>query len=197
MSIVVLVSGGLDSSLVVSMAIEDDVEVLPLFIDYGQLAAAKEWAAAKRLMESIGAPAPERLDVSGFGELIPSGLTRTNLRRNEDAFLPGRNLLFLVVAASFAASRNASAIAIGLLDEASHIFPDQTREFISRAEAAVKEALGLEIRVLAPLIDMPKSMVIALMNERGLAGTYSCHEGGETPCGECISCREILGAGGN
>jgi 7-cyano-7-deazaguanine synthase len=197
MSLVILVSGGLDSSLVTALALENGTPVMPLFIDYGQLASEAEWIAARRMMQRLNAPEPERLDLTGYGQLIPSGLTRRALRRNEDAFLPGRNLVFLVMAASFAVARGAGAIAIGLLDENAHLFPDQTRAFIASAETAITEALGQPIKVLAPLISVSKAQVIALMSERGLTdSTYSCHDGGRVPCGTCISCLEISGAGG-
>lgn len=196
MTLVVLVSGGLDSSLVTAIAIENGTKVLPLFIDYGQLASDQEWDAACRMMRVLGAPLPDKLDLTGYGRLIPSGLTRRELRRNEDAFLPGRNLVFVVMAASYAVSREANSVAIGLLDVRAHLFPDQTSSFVEAAQGAVTEALGVPIQVLAPLISMSKAQVIALMSKRGLTGTYSCHDGGPSPCGVCISCLEISGAGG-
>ena len=56
MGIVPLVSGGFDSTLMSLMAQEEGVALFPLFVDYGQLAASKEWAACQRFHEQFGLP---------------------------------------------------------------------------------------------------------------------------------------------
>ena len=114
MGIVTLVSGGLDSILMSLMAQEERIEVFPLFVDYGQLGANKEWEACRRLHAKHGLPSVMRMDLSGFGKTIPSGITDRRLRINEDAFLPGRNLLFVLAGAAHACKVRANAIALGL-----------------------------------------------------------------------------------
>ena len=194
MGIVTLVSGGLDSTLMSLMAHEEGIEIFPLFIDYGQLGATKEWDACKRLHEKYGLPPVTRMDVSGFGKTIPSGITDSRLRINEDAFLPGRNLLFLVTGAAYAFEVRAHSVAIGLLDPAQHLFPDQTREFVAACEGMIETAMGKRIRILTPLMAFSKSDVLAMAQARGLTNTYSCHAGGDTPCGVCVACVEITNA---
>ncbi|MBL1150314.1 MAG: 7-cyano-7-deazaguanine synthase [Armatimonadetes bacterium] len=191
MRIVTLVSGGCDSTLMSLMAQEEEVELFPLFVDYGQLGAAKEWDACKRLHEKHGLPSVTRMDLSGFGKTIPSGITDSRLRINEDAFLPGRNLLFLLAGAAHAFKVQANGVAIGLLDPAQHLFPDQTREFITASEAIIETAMGRHIRILTPLIEFSKSDVLAMAKVRELNDTYSCHAGGDRPCGVCVACMEI------
>ena len=95
MQLVNLTSGGLDSTLVEVLASEEGADVFPLFIDYGQLAAAKEWRACQRVHKQLHLPKPTRVDLSGFGNLIQSGLTNSALDIKKDAFTPGRNFLFL------------------------------------------------------------------------------------------------------
>ena len=101
MGIVTLVSGGFDSTLMSLMSQDEGIDLFPLFVDYGQLGAAKEWEACKRLHEKHGLPTVIRMDLSGFGKVIPSGITDPRLRINEDAFLPGRNLLFVLAGAAY------------------------------------------------------------------------------------------------
>ena len=96
MSFVNLVSGGLDSTLVGVMAKEDNIEHFPLFIDYGQRAAAKEWATCQAVHHQLGLPTQKKMDLSGFGQVIATGLTSTDLDIKDDAFTPGRNLMFLL-----------------------------------------------------------------------------------------------------
>ena len=88
MGIVTLVSGGFDSTLMSMMAQEEGIVLFPLFIDYGQRGATKEWEACQRLHEMYKLPRVVRMDLSGFGNTIPSGITDPNLRINEDAFCP-------------------------------------------------------------------------------------------------------------
>src|ERR1039458_4641334 len=117
MSIVTLVSGGLDSTLVAKLAQEEGVRQYPLFIDYGQRSRDRELAACRRAMADLYLPEPTIADLAGFGALIHSGLTDPKLHIVEDAFTPGRNMLFLLTAAAHAYQVNADAIAIGLLHE--------------------------------------------------------------------------------
>jgi 7-cyano-7-deazaguanine synthase len=192
--IVTLVSGGIDSTLMSLMAQEEGIQLFPLFVDYGQLGAAKEWEACERLHKKHCLPSVTRMDVSGFGKTIPSGITDAHLRINEDAFLPGRNLLFVLAGAAHAFKVQANSVALGLLDPAQHLFPDQTREFVQACEAMIETAIGKRIRVLTPLIEFSKRDILAMARARGLSGTYSCHAGGDTPCGICVACVEISNA---
>ena len=195
MSIVTLVSGGFDSTLMSLMAQEERISLHPLFVDYGQLGASKEWDTCQVLHKKHGLPEVARMDLSGFGRIIPSGITSPKLRINEDAFLPGRNLLLILAGAAYAYQRRASGVAIGLLNSASHIFPDQTQEFLDHCEATIKIAMGKRIPVIAPLLQFAKKDVLAMANARNLQDTYSCHSGDDIPCGKCVACVEIINAG--
>jgi 7-cyano-7-deazaguanine synthase len=194
LSLVTLVSGGLDSTLVALMAKEEGVEQRPLFIDYGQVCAKREWEACRSALARLSLPRPKKMDLSGFGRAIPCGLTDRKLRINEDAFLPGRNLLFLLCGAAYAYALNADGVAIGLLSEEYKIFPDQSEVFLRGSSGLLYLALGRKIRLVAPLMALSKREVLILAKERGISGTYSCHGGGSKPCGECVSCREALAA---
>lgn len=196
MGIVTLVSGGIDSTLMSLMAYEVDATLFPLFIDYGQLGMDKEWVACQKLHEKFNLPPVTRMDLSGFGQVIPSGLTDSKLRVNEDAFLPGRNLLFLLAGAAHAYRVQANSVAIGLLNPSNRLFPDQTKEFLLDAERTIETAIGKRIRVLTPLINFSKTDILAMASERGIEQTYSCHSGTEEPCGICIACLEINSAKG-
>lgn len=194
MGIVTLVSGGFDSTLMSMLAQEEGIELHPLFIDYGQLGATKEWEACQRLHEVHKLPKAVRMDLSGFGKTIPSGITDSNLRINEDAFLPGRNLLFVLAGAAHAFKVQADSVALGLLDPADHLFPDQTEQFVRECEKMIETSMGKRISVLVPLIEFSKSDVMAMARGRGLRNTYSCHAGTDTPCGVCVACVEITNA---
>lgn len=193
MSMVSLVSGGLDSTLVGAMIREQGIDNYPLFIDYGQRAAVTEWTTCQAMHEQLTLPKPVRMDLSGFGKVILSGLTSDALHIKDDAFTPTRNLLFLVAGAAYAFQVGANAVSIGFLSEEFSLFPDQTQAFIGKAEDAIHTALGRHIKVSAPLSAFSKADVVELAREKGISGTYSCHQGSSAPCGICISCLEFRG----
>jgi 7-cyano-7-deazaguanine synthase len=194
MSIVTLASGGLDSSLIAVLAKEEGITQFPLFIDYGQICKEQELKACLTIHKRLGLPIPEVMKLDGFGKLISSGLTNSKFRINEDAFLPGRNLLFLLAACAYAYEKNADAVTIGFLSEKFHIFPDQTSEFAEIAESTINLAMGRKIKILTPLINFTKHDVIELAKQKGIVNTYSCHAGTAEPCGVCVSCLERINA---
>ena len=192
MSIVTLVSGGLDSTTMALMIRDEGMSQFPLFINYGQLNHDKERKACFANFKKYDLPKPAIADLSGYGGIIESGLTNKSKDIFEDAFLPCRNLIFLTIGAAYAYQKNANAIAIGLLDDSFSIFPDQTRKFLTEAEALLSSTVSKPIRILSPLMDFSKADVLMAARKWELSGTYSCHAGVDPPCGECIACREYL-----
>ena len=191
MSIVTLVSGGLDSTLVATLAKEEGVQQYPLFIDYGQICRDRELMACKQVMNSLSLPEPKVANLAGYGNLIRSGLTDSTLDIIEDAFTPGRNMLFLLIASAYAYQVKADAVSIALLHEDTSLFPDQTSSFLYDAEQMINKCMGRNIRILAPLADYHKADVVALAEDKGIRNTYSCHKGEDKPCGDCIACNEF------
>lgn len=191
MSIVTLVSGGLDSTLAAKLAQEEGLHQHLLFVDYGQRSCNQELAACRSAMAALNLPEPKVAGLSGFGALIRSGLTDVNLNVVDDAFTPGRNMLFLLIAAAHAYQVGADAVSIGLLHEDTSLFPDQTAAFLGEAERMITLCMGRRIKVLAPLSAFHKQDVVMLAQQKGIRNTYSCHMGGEQACGRCIACKEF------
>ena len=191
MSVVSLVSGGLDSTLMAILIRQERIEQFPLFVDYGQLAKSKEFGACKANFKRHKLPTPKVVNVSQWGRFISSGLTDRRKRIFEDAFLPGRNMMFLLIGASYAYRVNAQSVAIGLLDESKAIFPDQTRAFCDEAEKLLSTILGRTIEITTPLMRFSKVDVVRAANRMKIRHTYSCHAGTKKPCGVCVACREF------
>lgn len=193
MSIVTLMSGGLDSAVMSIMIRDEGIVQHPLFIDYGQLGMERELEACRRIVGEHDLPTPTIVSVANWGKTIGSGITSNALRIFEDAFLPGRNMLFLLVGASYAYRMHAGAVAIGLLSDETTIFPDQSRYFCEEMQKMLSLALGKKIDVIAPLKHMVKRDVVQAAKALGISGAYSCHSGQKQPCGICVACREYIG----
>jgi len=191
MRAVVLMSGGLDSSLLGYLALDEGYEVFPLFVDFGQMAATAEREHFRQIVKDERFQNPQTLELQGFGKLISSGLTNSEFHVVDDAFTPGRNSLFLLSAASYAAKLGAETIMIGLLDEEFHLFSDQTERFLEQGEQFLELAVGTQVSIKAPLMAFSKQEVIAMAKARGIGKTYSCHVGNDKPCGVCIACKEF------
>jgi 7-cyano-7-deazaguanine synthase len=194
MEIVALVSGGIDSLTMCKILDIDGHKIFPIFIDYGQRSNEKEWESCVKVFKKTHLPDPEKVYLNGYGKVIRSGITDKTKDIYKDAYLPGRNLLFLVVAAAYASQRDINTIAIGLLSEKHHLFPDQTSEFLVNANFALNSALGKYFTIITPLIQFEKEDVIRIARHHKLPLelTYSCHSGNDEYCEECVACKEII-----
>ncbi|MDG6998197.1 MAG: 7-cyano-7-deazaguanine synthase [Nitrososphaerota archaeon] len=192
MKVVVLSSGGLDSSLTMLLLRKEGHDVYPIHVNYGHLAEEREWLSCQRICDYLGLK-PVRVGITGT-EIIPSGLVHSSLDIEKDAFFPNRNLIFAVLGASYAYSVDCKVVALGIL--ANPIFPDQTVDFFKRAEDSISAALGTQLKIMTPLISLDKREVLKLAKKHSLPFelTYFCHSGKDPPCGICISCKERIAA---
>ena len=189
MKIVCLVSGGVDSSLLLYLLKKDGNDVLPLYIDYGHKSAKMESNSYLKICTFLKIK-PLIIKFHDIAKISLSGLTHPKLSPVEVPFVPGRNLLFLTIAATYAYSKAAKIIAIGLL--VNPIFPDQTKNFIMGAEKIINSSIGYKVKILTPFIKLDKREIIRLAKKHNfpLKITYSCHSGHRKPCGLCTACKE-------
>jgi 7-cyano-7-deazaguanine synthase len=203
MKAVVLLSGGLDSTVCMAVAAAAGCELLPISFDYQQrhsreLACARRVAAHYRAarhlvittnMAAIGGSALTDMAVG-----LPAG--DVGRRDIPATYVPARNLIFLSYALAYAESSGAGRIYIGVnaLDYSG--YPDCRPEFVALfqqlADYSTKAAVqdGRRITVETPLIALAKKDIVLLGNKLGapLHLTTSCYAGGEEACGRCDSC---------
>ncbi|THJ22090.1 MAG: 7-cyano-7-deazaguanine synthase QueC [Nitrospira sp. CG24E] len=202
---VVLASGGLDSTVTAAIAKQEGYELFFLTLAYGQRHAI-EVARARLVAASLGVAnhLVMNLDLRAIGGSALTSLTavpkdRTGKERSQNipvTYVPGRNLIFLSIAAAHAEAVGASTIYFGanVLDYSG--YPDCRPEFIRAFEAALKEgtkagAEGNSLHVKAPLLMMTKADIIRQGIERQVPFhlTHSCYDPvGEQACGRCDSC---------
>ena len=202
---VVLASGGLDSTVTAAMAKQEGCELFFLTLAYGQRHAV-EVERARQVAAALGAEnhLVINLDLRAIGGSALTGLSavpkdRASQERGQSipvTYVPGRNLIFLSIAAAHAEVVGASFIYFGanVLDYSG--YPDCRHEFIRAFEAAVKEGTkaGMEgnpIHVKAPLLILTKADIIrqGIKLHVPFHLTHSCYDPvGDQACGRCDSC---------
>lgn len=202
---VVLASGGLDSTVAAAVALREGYALHFLTIAYQQRHAV-EIQRSRQVAAALGARQHVVIDID-LRAIGGSALTddmsvprhRTDAERNRDVpitYVPGRNLIFLSVAAAHAEVLGASIVYFGanVIDYSG--YPDCRQEFIQAVEAALRvgtkagmHGKGIEIR--APLLQMTKAEIIrlGLTLNAPFHLTHSCYDPiGTIACGECDSC---------
>jgi len=199
---VILLSGGLDSSTTLYHAIAQGYECHCLVFDYGQK-HKKEIIQAKALARKAGCQIfCVKIGLPWKGSALLDNRISVPRGRALDAkdipvtYVPGRNIIFLSFAASFAEAIGAKTIFIGANAVDYSGYPDCRPEFIRSYQAMLARGLkasveGKCIKVVTPLIHLSKAMIVklAVKLKVPLQLTWSCYNGGRAPCGVCDSCR--------
>jgi len=188
MKIVSLLSGGIDSTILLFRLVKNNHDVIPLFVNYGQKAYKKEFEAATKACKVLKLKL-NIIDISGLSS-ISSGLTSKKLSPIKNPVFPNRNLILLTVASAFSVNKTCHVIAIGITNNLD--FADQTKKFVQDAEKAISH--GRNMTILSPMIELNKLEVIRLAKENNipLDFTYSCHFGSVKHCGKCLNCKDRI-----
>lgn len=193
----VLISGGLDSCVLLAHLAEQGWELTPLYVQAGLVWERVELIWIRRFLA--------RLDPSGLKPLRQLSLPVEDIYRShwsttgqavpgahsEDSavYLPGRNLLLLSKAAVYCALNRICVIALGPLK--GNPFPDSTPAFFRGFQRLASGALTHPLEIMAPFSSLSKAEVIALGKAFPLELTFSCiRPVGEKHCGGCNKCAE-------
>lgn len=198
-----LVSGGLDSTTVLAMAIDQGFDCYTLSFDYGQRHRS-ELIAAERTSKLLGATEHKvvGLDLRSIGG---SALTDDAIDVPEEesegipvTYVPARNTVFLSIALGWAEVLDARDIFIGVNAVDYSGYPDCRPDYIAAfqvmANLATKAGVeGRALRINTPLISLTKSQIIAAGTALGVdySQTISCYQATAEglACGRCDSCR--------
>ncbi len=193
---IVLLSGGLDSSAVLYLS--DPLTTRALFVDYGQVSAAGERVAARRVCvrRGIELDCVQQVGVSALGAGSLAGRERavdadgiTDEQREE--WFPGRNLLLGTVGAILLGRRGGGDLVFGASASG---YRDSTPAFFAAMERAVAEALPAhqEPRVVFPEEDRREVLRRAVAAGLEPRITFSCNRRGDRHCWRCASCVDRL-----
>jgi 7-cyano-7-deazaguanine synthase len=194
--VLVLHSGGLDSTVCLLQARSEGRDVISLGIDYGQRHRVELEYAAHQCRERHVPRRVIRIEWDKPTLDVPTNRSLDQIRSGvSPAFLPGRNLLFLSLACAEASGVKAEEVWIGVNALDFSGYPDCRPDFLRSFENALALAIpgGPEIR--APLLHLTKPEIAAWAHRLGLArgDTWSCYRPkystfGIEPCQTCDAC---------
>ncbi|MBE5912620.1 MAG: 7-cyano-7-deazaguanine synthase QueC [Pseudobutyrivibrio ruminis] len=214
MKALVLVSGGLDSTTCLALAVKEygHENVVGLSIFYGQR-HDKEIKAADAVCEYYKVE-HITLDLSTMFQFsdctllqhsdgeIPEESYDKQLEKTDgkpvSTYVPFRNGLFLSSAAAIALSKGCSKIYYGAHadDAAGNAYPDCSSDFNNAMNTAIYEGSGKQLSIEAPFINKNKAGVVKVGMELGVSYelTWSCYEGHDKACGKCGTCIDRIAA---
>jgi 7-cyano-7-deazaguanine synthase len=215
-SALVLFSGGQDSTTCLALALSKYERVETIAFDYRQRHSV-ELQARLRVLEQIKAQFPQwahklgedhMLDLAVLGQVSETSLTRDVAFKIESSglpntFVPGRNLLFLTLAAALAYRRDLQVMVTGVCETDFSGYPDCRDDTMKAMQLAL--SLGMDKRFLieTPLMWIDKADTWALAESLGgqplvdliIEHTHTCYLGDRAHrqawgygCGQCPAC---------
>lgn len=194
----VLLSGGLDSSILLGYLLAQGFEVQPFYIRSGLLWEPEELEATRSFLAAL-APHHRVCELVvlelPLGDLYTDHWSITGqdvpgaTSPDEAVYLPGRNALLVVKTAVWCQLHGIRQLALGVLGTSP--FADATAEFFEALQSALNCNQDGPIRLLHPFAGMDKAQVMKLSGDLPLEYTFSCiaPQGG-LHCGQCNKCVE-------
>ena len=173
---VVLVSGGIDSAACIDFFQRQEFNVSGIHIDYGQLAAGHEAAAASAVAKHYGVSL-------SFCELRGAG-------QKSAGELIGRNA-FLLFTALMELNKQPAILVLGI--HSGTPYTDCSSRFVADVQPLVDAHCNGRVQVVAPFLEWSKREIwdYCLTHGIPIELTYSCELGLSQPCGACLSCRDL------
>lgn len=192
-----LVSGGLDSSVMLYELSKNFTEVSPLYIKFGLywekaeiywldkfLVKLKNKNIKKLKILEIKATAMHDNHWSVTGKNIPDEKSS-----DYEVYIPGRNILLLSIASVFCAENGINTIGLGVLK--GNPFKDASYKFLRTMEKALSIGLSRKIKIITPFSNYTKDQLISKYSNLPLDLTFSCiNPIGDIHCGKCNKCYE-------
>ena len=213
----VLFSGGQDSTTCLAWALDKYTKVETIGFDYGQRHAI-ELTMRPRLLQELAAQSPKwraglgmdhMIDLSFMADISDTALTSNveiAMQANglPNTFVPGRNLLFMTVAATVAYRRGLDVLVGGMCETDFSGYPDCRNDTMQALQTAINLGMATHFSVETPLMWIDKSQTWKMAHELGgpalveliRTATHTCYKGERGVlhewgygCGSCPACQ--------
>jgi 7-cyano-7-deazaguanine synthase len=198
-NVIVIVSGGLDSTTLLYHLRAAGCELKGISVDYGQRHGPHELAAASKICGQLQiehrtlnmTPLVEFLgqnSLSDSSKEVPEG--RYEPETMQLTTVPNRNMILLSVGIAWAISSDFDSVAFGAHGGSYTPYPDCQPAFAESMDTVAGLCDWRKIRVLSPFIKWEKADIVRRGAELGVPFglTWSCYKGGEKHCGQCGTC---------
>lgn len=196
----ILLSGGMDSGVLLAWAREIFERSHALYFDYGSKHAAQERLRAVGLARHYGAVLT-RIDLPFVNELFSSSLLSSGIEVPEGPYaqdsisstvVPFRNGIMLAIAAGYAENLHIPTVLIASHSGDHPIYPDCRESFTRAMSLAAMEGTFTKVEIQAPFAGLDKKGIADLGRSLGFdfRMTFSCYKGGDKHCGRCATCLE-------
>jgi 7-cyano-7-deazaguanine synthase len=208
---VVLLSGGLDSSVLLHLIAKElqHAPVYALSFNYDQR-HLRELRCAEVQATAVGVTDHRIIDMSFLGDLLRDGSALiaggapvpdmaaldVETLKQPPTYVPNRNMMLLSMAAAYAETRGVQHIYYGAQAQDDYGYWDCTDDFLQHMNQTLALNRRNAVTIHAPLLHNSKADNIALGQKLGVdfAQTWSCYRGEEKPCGACPTCVDRLKA---
>ncbi len=215
-SAIILLSGGLDSTVNLFEAHHAYKIGLVLTFDYGQRAAEREVQSSKLFCKTLGVPV-RIVELPWFKEFTSTALVQRSGSNSQSlpkgievqisdldhsqktaqaVWVPNRNGIFLNIAAGFAEGLGASVVVTGFNLEEAETFPDNSEPYLLSLNQAFSFSTSNHVKVHSFTLQMRKDEIFrrALALNIPMEHLWPCYEDGPSPCQLCESCQRFLRA---
>ncbi|MDI6785408.1 MAG: 7-cyano-7-deazaguanine synthase QueC [bacterium] len=200
---IVLLSGGLDSTVSLAKSVRKIGIKLALTFDYGQKANQKEIHAASLIARHYKIPHQviklpwlaniTKTSLVNKEKAIPKfSFKESNYKETAEAvWVPNRNGVFINISASFAEALGYKYIICGFNKEEGETFPDNSIDFLKSINKALNYSTLSKVKVLSFVIGLNKKGIAkeGLKYRIPFEFLWSCYDGQEEICGKCESCQ--------
>jgi 7-cyano-7-deazaguanine synthase len=202
MKAVVIISGGLDSTVLLHKVVSEGFDVEAITFAYGQR-HKKEidmaiWQCASLGVKHYTVPLPIKELISNSALTSDKELPHEHYthKNQQITVVPNRNMVMLSIAVALAENIRAEKVFYAAHANDKAIYPDCRPEFVQALNKAVILGTYFQPWVSAPFVHSQKTDIVLLGNKLKVdfSKTWTCYEGKDKACGKCATCQERLEA---
>ncbi|MCB0391691.1 MAG: 7-cyano-7-deazaguanine synthase QueC [Bdellovibrionales bacterium] len=209
---VVLLSGGLDSTVNLYASHKEAEVLLVLTFNYGQKAFQREAEISKKICQNLNVP-QKIIDLKWLEEITPTSLVSeaVSIPTGQDVeidnfekscetakavWVPNRNGVFLNIAAAYAESLGADNVVVGFNKEEAQTFPDNSEAYLDSLNQCFNYSTANQVKLQCFTTQLNKTEIVQLAEklEVNLSEIWPCYFSGEKICKQCESCKRFLRA---
>jgi len=196
-----IMSGGLDSTVLLYKAVAESSSVLALSFDYGQKHAGRELKAAEFFCDLLGVPQlvvklsflQDMLNNSALTNpaiVVPDGHYADDIMKI--TVVPNRNAIMLNIAAGYCMNLKYDRVAYAAHAGDDRVYPDCRKMFTDALDRVFQIADWHPINLWSPFVEITKADIVTIGHNFNVPfeHTYSCYKGGDIHCGTCGTCVE-------